>query len=100
MLLFYSMLILEKNGANVRTELDNSMRILEKCMNADSRKRFHAHTYGRQAIEYHNRFNDESSVKYLTQALQWLNDEMDQSAWDHETRKIKERIIDIMKWSQ
>lgn len=88
---------IRKNGANVRNELDASMKILEKCMRADSRKRFHAHTYGRQAIEYHNRFHDEYSVKYLNQALQWLNDEIDQSAWDHETRRIKEKIMDILK---
>lgn len=32
---------------------------------------------------------------YLRQALEWLNREMDHSAWDIETRKIRDEILDI-----
>lgn len=84
---------IEKNGADVRVELDRSMSILEKCMNNDSRKRFHANVYGSQAIKYFKRYGDEKAKQYLRQALEWLNKEIDHSLWDVETRKIRDEIL-------
>lgn len=88
---------INKNGDGVRAELDRSMRILERCMKADSRKRFHANTYGNQSIRYYERFQDEQSLEYLNQALEWLNREADNSAWDLDTRKIRDKVNDILK---
>lgn len=84
---------IEKNGPEVRLELDRSMSILEKCMNNDSRKRFHANVYGSQAIKYFKRYGDDKAKQYLQQALEWLNKEIDHSVWDIETRKIRDEIM-------
>ena len=86
---------IEKNGADVRAELDRSMSILEKCMNSDSRKRFHANVYGSQAIKYYKRFKDEKARQYLLQAVDWLNKEIDHSVWDVETRRIRDEIMSM-----
>ena len=84
---------IEKNGNDVRAELDRSMSILERCMNNDSRKRFHANVYGSQAIKYFKRYGDEKAKQYLQQAVEWLNKEIDHSVWDVETRKIRDEIL-------
>ncbi len=86
---------IDKNGNEVRAELDRSMSILEKCMNNDSRKRFHANVYGSQAIKYYKKYSDEKADHYLKQALEWLNKEIDHSVWDVETRKIRDEILDL-----
>lgn len=86
---------IDKNGNEVRTELDRSMSILEKCMNNDSRKRFHANIYGSQAIKYYKRYGDEKAAQYINQALEWLNKEIDHSVWDVETRKIRDEILEL-----
>lgn len=83
---------IDKNGNDVRNELDRSMSILEKCMNNDSRKRFHANVYGSQAVKYYKRYGDEKAKQYLQQALNWLNKEIDHSVWDVETRMIRDEI--------
>lgn len=86
---------IEKNGSDVRAELDRSMSILEKCMNNDSRKRFHANVFGSQAIKYFKKYRDEQAIQYLQQALNWLNKEIDHSAWDIETRSIRDEILSL-----
>lgn len=86
---------IDKNGNEVRAELDRSMSILEKCMNNDSRKRFHANVYGSQAIKYYKKYSDEKANHYLNQALEWLNKEIDHSVWDVETRKIRDEILEL-----
>ncbi len=88
--------IKKESNKDVRNDLDTSMHILERCMKADTRKRFHAHAYGRQAIQYYNRFQDDQAKVYLRQAEDWLNKEVDNSAWDIETRKLRDQIKDII----
>lgn len=87
---------INKGLEGVRGELDTSMHILEKCMHDDKRKRFHAQAYGSQAIQYYERFRDDVSKEYLQQAEKWLNKEVDHSAWDTETRRLRDRIKEIL----
>lgn len=87
---------IEKSGEGVRDELDRSMSILEKCMKADARKRFHADTYGRQAIRYYNRYGDDKAIEYLHQASVWLSNELRLSQWDNDLRETKERIDEML----
>lgn len=87
---------IDKNGKGVKSELDRSMAILEKCMNTDSRKRFHANIYGNQAIKYFNKYRDEKSREYLNQALIWLNKVIDHSAWDVDSRRIRDEIKSML----
>lgn len=88
---------IDKIGEDARFELDKSMKILERCMNADARKRFHANTYGTQAIRYYERFRDDQAKQYLSQAILWLNQESDVSYWDGDTRKLRDKIKSILE---
>ena len=51
-----------EESTSIRAQLDKSMDILEKCINDDKRKVFHAIRYAEQAKEYFNRFFDEKSI--------------------------------------
>ena len=81
-----------RKDLNARAELDTSMRILEKCMKADKRKRFHAITFGKQAIQYFERYQDEVSISYMQQAKEWLSSEINHSAWDIEVKQVLETV--------
>ena len=87
---------INKNDINARNELDKSMNILEKCMNADNRKRFHAITYGRHAIQYYLKYTDDKALTYMYQAKNWLSEEIDHSAWDIDAKQIYEQIISLI----
>jgi len=88
---------IEKNDGNVREQLDKSMQILEKCMNADSRKRFHALIYANQAIQYYGRFNDEKAVSYLKTAHGWLDNIVKSNTWDDESEKALAKLNEMIK---
>lgn len=86
---------IEKHSDESRLELDKSMKILEKCMVSDSRKKFHACTYGSQAIKYYARYHDERAIGYLKQAELWLKSELKQAHWDIELKTILSQIQQI-----
>ena len=94
-IILFSANIDKKNNLS-KKELDRSMTILEKCMTADSRKRFHAITYGQQAIRYFNSYKDETAKKYLGQAQIWIQSEMRNNRWDNEMGKILNEIRNIL----
>ena len=94
-IILFSANIDKKNNLS-KKELDRSMTILEKCMTADSRKRFHAITYGQQAIRYFNFYKDETAKKYLGQAQIWIQSEMRNNKWDNEMGKILNEIRNIL----
>ena len=82
-----------------RMELDKSMKILEKCMKADERKRFHAITYSQQAIQYYNKYQDGPAVQYLRQANEWLIQEDRRGISDeliHENLKEIRGILNML----
>lgn len=83
---------INKEDDSVRSQLDKSMDILEKCMTADARKRFHAYTYARQAIKYHTRFFDEKSAHYLKTARHWLQNVLSKNSWDDESRALLKEV--------
>ena len=87
---------IEKNDGNVREQLDKSMLILEKCMNADLRKRFHARIYASQAIQYYGRFNDEKAVCYLKTAHNWLDKIVKSNTWDDESEKALAKLNEMI----
>ena len=64
-----------EESTSIRAQLDKSMDILEKCINNDKRKVFHAIRYAEQAKEYFNRFYDEKSITYIMKAKEWLKKE-------------------------
>ena len=71
-----------EESTSIRAQLDKSMDILEKCINDDKRKVFHAIRYAEQAKEYFNRFYDEKSVAYIRKAKEWLRREYKDNKWD------------------
>ena len=83
---------IDKDGDSVRWQLDKSMEILEKCMTADARKRFHAYTYARQALKYHGRFSDERSARYLHTAKTWLQSVLKKDYGDDDTRGLLNKV--------
>ena len=87
---------IEKNDGNVREQLDKSMLILEKCMNADLRKRFHARIYASQAIQYYGKFNDEKAVCYLKTAHNWLDKIVKSNTWDDESEKALAKLNEMI----
>lgn len=71
-----------EESTSIRAQLDKSMDILEKCINNDKRKVFHAIRYAEQAKEYFNRFYDEKSITYIMKAKEWLKKEYKWNTWD------------------
>lgn len=87
---------IERNDGNVKEQLDKSMQILERCMNADSRKRFHARIYASQAMLYYRRFNDEKAVGYLKIARGWLEKIVKSNTWDDESEKSLAKLNEMI----
>lgn len=83
---------IEKSDENARVGIEHSMEILERCMSHDSRKRFHAITYGRQAVQYNEKYKDALGEKYLNQAKEWLKKEKLTNKWDYELDKALEAV--------
>ena len=87
---------IEKTDGNIREQLDRSMLILEKCMRADSRKKFHACVYANQAMRYFNKFNDEVAQRYLLTAQNWLEDIVRKKNWEDECQIILNKLTDVI----
>lgn len=87
---------IDKVQGDFRNELDRSMHILEKCMKDDARKRFHAVTYGKQAVRYYERFGDDMATKYLEQSEIWLREECRRSPWDKEVLQTHDEIRKVL----
>ena len=83
---------IDKKGEAVRAELDSSMSILERCINNDARKKFHALTYGQQAIRYAIKYSDEQSKDYLGKAKLWIEKELKENSWDRDLAETKSNI--------
>ncbi|MEK6494994.1 SIR2 family protein [Myroides odoratimimus] len=79
----------------IRTQLDNSMDILEKCFNDDKRKVFHAIRYAEQAKEYYKRFGDEKSLEYIKKAIDWLKLEYKSKTWDKGLMSLIQSLEDL-----
>ena len=88
---------IDKDGDSVRGQLDTSMKILEKCMTADARKRFHAYTFARQALRYHGRFSDQTSAQYLYTAKSWLQSVLKKDYGDDDTRNLLNKVEEAIE---
>lgn len=77
-------------------ELDRSMEILQKCMDDDKRKTFHALIYSDQAIRYRKRYINSKSIEYLSQAQKWLKIETTARRWDHDLRNKLQEVDDMI----
>lgn len=84
-----------EENSKIRQELDRSMTILEKCINDDKRKVFHAIRYAEQTLEYANRYFDDKTKKYIEKAISWLNSERDLNNWNFEIPKLIQSLSEI-----
>lgn len=87
---------INKIGTNSRAELDKSMSILKNCMSADKRKRFHAQTYGIQALKYFEKYPDQIAISYLEQAQVWLRNERQNCDWDMNLKNTLNEITSVL----
>lgn len=87
---------INKQGDNIRQYLDQSMAILERCMKDDARKRFHALRFGKQALQYYERYNDDKSQDNIKKAKEWLDQEIKINAWDYEAKNLRDQLIEVI----
>ncbi|WP_294279819.1 SIR2 family protein [uncultured Chryseobacterium sp.] len=78
---------IKKQGNEVKSTLDNSMNILINCYKQDKRKLYHAKKFAEQAIEYYERYGDEISKEYCSQAEAWIDEEIKTNNWHRGLRK-------------
>ena len=88
---------IDKTDSSVRVQLDKSMQILERCINADSRKRFHARIYASQAKEYYRKYNDAKAISYIKTALTWLESIVKTSSWDDESKQALAELKEMVQ---
>jgi len=74
-ILFQANINKDIDDPTVKETLDNSMKILSECHDADKRKLYHALKYSDQAIQYYKKFNDKRAREYLCKAKEWLLEE-------------------------
>jgi tetratricopeptide (TPR) repeat protein len=98
-ILFKANINVAGNIESVRLQLDKSMSILEKCIEADRRKYFHAIIYSQQAIKYFYKFSDDKSIEYLKKSSNWLNKEKVRSKWNLEIPKLLDKVVKILSKS-
>lgn len=65
-------------------------------MNADDRKRFHAMTYGQQALQYFSKYQDDKAYRYLEQAQNWLEGEIRKGTADYMIKETIKSIREIL----
>ena len=78
---------IKKQGNEVKFTLDSSMDILIECYKQDKRKLYHAKKFAEQAIEYFDRYGDEKSKEYCSQAVAWIDEELKTNNWHRGLRK-------------
>jgi hypothetical protein len=95
-ILFEANINSKEENSEIRSQLDMSMSILEKCIYDDKRKSFHAIRYGEQSVQYNDRYFDSKSFEYLRNASRWLKEEHRRMSWNNEVfnllKKVDERL--------
>lgn len=86
----------KKNDSNARAQMDNSMNILQKCIDDDRNSTFHAIRYAQQAIEYFNMYNDAQAIQYLNNAAVWLTQKAKVKKGNSEIKRNLNKINEIL----
>lgn len=82
----------DKSG---RESLEKSMDILIECHNFDKRKTYHALVFADHAIQYAKFFDNNLSHEYLLTAKKWLNEELKESPWNRNCKRLLRNIDKI-----
>jgi len=70
----------------VRAVLERSMKILVDCYTGDKRKTYHINAYAKQAVQFFDRYGDDTSRKYLDKAKDIINTELSARSWNRSLR--------------
>lgn len=70
----------------VKSMLEKSFEELEKCLDKDSSKSYHAITYARHAIRYHERYKSKQSMQFVTYARNYISKEINSK--EYKPKKI------------
>lgn len=84
-----------EDGIEVRSQLDKSMSILERCYRDDKRRIFHVISYAEQTKEYANRYFDEKTKHYIETSIEWLKSEIQINRWNTEIHRLLREISEI-----
>lgn len=87
----------EISGSDAEKQMDASMAILHKCYSDDMRRTFHAKTYADQALRYLKKYHNDKAKAYLTQALEWLDEELKENSWEFEIKKMRFQVYNTLK---
>lgn len=80
----------DKDTVEARKSLEEAMEILEECYKSDKRKVYHAQKYAEFALEYIEKFGENT---YIEQAFKWLEELIErEESMSRKTRKLYEDI--------
>ncbi len=87
----------EVSGSEAEKQMDVSMAILHKCYSDDMRRTFHAKTYADQALRYLIKYHNNKAKAYLSQALEWLDEELKENSWEYEIKQLRAQVNNALK---
>ncbi len=91
-ILFRANIGADGEGEVIRRTLQQSMKILADCYKYDRRKPYHAAVFSEQALDYWDRYGDETAKDYLQTAQRWLEAEVERSPWHRNVRRLKKVV--------
>lgn len=94
-ILFEANINSKEESSAIRSQLDRSMSILERCYNDDKRRAFHVIRYAEQTKEYAKRYFDETTKHYIQTAIRWLRSEVEHNKWNHELKRLLKDVSEI-----
>jgi hypothetical protein len=95
-ILFRTNIIKDEKDPQVRSTLDESMKILAECYTDDKRKTYHALSYADQALQYSNKFRDEIARQYLELSKKWLGDEKKKVPWNRKINFLLKEVNETL----
>lgn len=94
-ILFEANINSREESSVIRSQLDRSMTILEKCYRDDKRRTFHVVRYAEQTKEYSKRYFDETTRHYIQTSIEWLKSEAEQNQWNNELKRLLKEVSEI-----
>lgn len=94
-ILFEANINSKEESSVIRSQLDKSMSILERCYRDDKRRIFHVIRYAEQTKEYSKRYFDDQTKHYIKTSKEWLNSEIRQNEWNYEIRRLLREVSEI-----
>jgi hypothetical protein len=94
-ILFEANINSKEESDQIRSQLDKSMSILERCYKDDQKRVFHVIRYAIQTKEYAKRYFDDKTKHYIQTAIEWLKSEIIIHHWNSEIPRLLKEIKEI-----